>query len=284
MRSTLLFALSVVSLLSACTRKEDKVVLPDLPAIVYKDMPYGADSLQKMDVYLPAGRSADHTPVVLLIHGGGWKQGDKSGFNSAHLDSILNLNGYAFISMNYRLAVSNATRFPTQLDDVDAAISFIEGKTQEWQIKGNEMATMGSSAGAHLSLLEAFDGGMRRDVKTVMSMAGFSDLTDTSVVANPNIVGDVNNLLGAEFINNQLLWTQASPIFYMANAVPVLIFQGDADVVAYPIQALRLKDSLDKRQIPCKYVVWNGYGHGTFPDWNQTEGTMVDWLKVYLPR
>ncbi len=285
MRIFTLFALCMVFLLSSCTNnKEDKVVLPGLPAVVYTDVPYGTDTLQKLDIYLPAGRSMEHTPVVLMLHGGGWYRADKSDYNTFGFDSSFLPNGYAFVNMNYRLVANDSTRFPVQLNDIDAALDAITAKAAEWKINSNAIATMGSSSGAHLALLEAFDGRMRTHVKTVISMSGFTDFTDTSVVDNTNIYGRVKDLMGVDYVDDKPLWAKASPIYYLDNAVPVLIFHGSADVVAYPIQTQRLRDSLDKRHIPCKYVVWQGYGHGLYPDWPQSKETMVEWLKEHLPR
>ncbi len=48
---------------------------------------YGTDPAQRMDIYLPAGRSATSTKVIVLIHGGGWTTGDKS-MSTKYADTI----------------------------------------------------------------------------------------------------------------------------------------------------------------------------------------------------
>ncbi|MBK7289651.1 MAG: hypothetical protein IPI78_05040 [Chitinophagaceae bacterium] len=49
---------------------------------------YGTDAQQKMDIYLPANRTATNTKVLILIHGGGWTSGDKTDFSSALIDTL----------------------------------------------------------------------------------------------------------------------------------------------------------------------------------------------------
>jgi acetyl esterase/lipase len=95
-------------------------------AVSITNVAYGADALQKMDVYLPQGRSADSTKVLLLIHGGGWVEGDKSDF-AAFVDTIKKrLPGYAIFNINYRLSAFPANVFPTQELDIKAAVNFID--------------------------------------------------------------------------------------------------------------------------------------------------------------
>ena len=68
---------SFVVLLSSYT-KDEKAENLSLQAETKMDLAYGNDALQKMDVYLPAGRSADSTRVIVMIHGGAWAEGDKT--------------------------------------------------------------------------------------------------------------------------------------------------------------------------------------------------------------
>ena len=65
---------------SSCNKGVD-VVKESVPALNIKDVAYGSDAAQKMDIYLPAGRIATTTKVLVFIHGGSWSSGDKSDFN-----------------------------------------------------------------------------------------------------------------------------------------------------------------------------------------------------------
>jgi acetyl esterase/lipase len=77
-----------------------------------------ANANQKMDVYLPEGRSTSATKVLIAIHGGGWTIGDKSEMNG-HIDSMRKrLPGYAIFNLNYRLSQGGNYLFPTPNNDI----------------------------------------------------------------------------------------------------------------------------------------------------------------------
>ena len=92
------------------------------------NLAYGTDPLQKIEIYLPAGRSIAVTKLMIVIHGGSWSGGDKMDMN-AYIDSMKKrLPGYAFINLNYRLATPAGNTFPTQETDVKSALDFIYSK------------------------------------------------------------------------------------------------------------------------------------------------------------
>src|SRR5947209_1554027 len=94
-----------MSILLNCrqTVHADAVGRKDLPAQTLHDVSYGNDSAQRMDIYLPAGRSADSNKILVLIHGGGWNSGSKADFIS-YIDSFRKrMPDYAIFSLTYRL-------------------------------------------------------------------------------------------------------------------------------------------------------------------------------------
>src|SRR5690348_1751958 len=118
----LLFLFSVVSLI-AC--KKNDTAEPSLAAQNQANVAYGTDAAQKMDLYLPAGRSTDSTKLIILVHGGAWISGDKSDF-ALFLPIIQQrFPGYAVANINYRLATTAANHFPTQENDMKAAVDFL---------------------------------------------------------------------------------------------------------------------------------------------------------------
>jgi acetyl esterase/lipase len=78
MRHTIISLLFFVFLFSSCKKEDQKA--EDVP-VAMLDVSYGANAQQKMDVYLPAGRSITATKVIIMIHGGAWNSGDKTDFN-----------------------------------------------------------------------------------------------------------------------------------------------------------------------------------------------------------
>jgi acetyl esterase/lipase len=67
-------------------------------SVTMMNVSYGTNAQQKMDVYLPAGRSTTATKVIIMVHGGGWNAGDKSDFNQ-YVDS---LNSISIIVLQMR--------------------------------------------------------------------------------------------------------------------------------------------------------------------------------------
>ena len=145
--------LIVFSLLLGSCKKEKLPAV--IPAQTIKNISYGSDALQKMDVYLPAGRSVLSTKVIILIHGGAWSSGDKTDFD-AYVDTLKRrIPDYAIFNINYRLATGTSNFFPSQENDVKAAVEFIVNKSAEYYVS-QKIVLLGASAGGHLALLQGY--------------------------------------------------------------------------------------------------------------------------------
>ena len=102
---------------ASCKKKEDANA-----AKTFLNVKYGTDAKQAMDVYLPAGRSTTATPVLILIHGGGWTEGSRNDLN-VFVDTLKRrLPNYAIFNISYRLAANGQNLFPAQENDVKAAV------------------------------------------------------------------------------------------------------------------------------------------------------------------
>ena len=109
---------------------------------------YADDSnAQKMDVFIPEGNGL--FPAIILIHGGGFKYGDKK--SEYYLAKKLVSEGYVAVTVNYRL--SGEAVFPAAIHDVKAAIRFIKANAKEYSVNPNKIGTWGSSAGGNLSAM-----------------------------------------------------------------------------------------------------------------------------------
>ena len=123
----------------------------------YPDLAYAHDfRSQKLDIYLPGAGSAPY-PVILAIHGGAFRRGDKA---HSQLTTMLSglARGYAVASMNYRL--SGEATFPAQINDVKAAIRWLRANAATYQLDGDRIAVWGASAGGHLAALAGTSGGV----------------------------------------------------------------------------------------------------------------------------
>lgn len=114
------------------------------------DLAYDHDSdSQKLDLYRPSLGSGPF-PVVLYIHGGGFKFGTRTMASAALVKSFLNA-GYAVASVDYRL--SGEAKFPAAVQDVFSAMAFVKTNAAQYLLDPNSVAVYGESAGANLAAL-----------------------------------------------------------------------------------------------------------------------------------
>ncbi len=116
-----------------------------------EEMSYGSDPLQKLDYWKP---TTPGVPIVVYVHGGGWKRGDKrmaAGEKGPHFVQ----QGYAFASLNYQLVPSCTVE--EQAQDVANAIAYLIRNAAKLGFDGKRVALIGHSAGAHLVALVGTD-------------------------------------------------------------------------------------------------------------------------------
>lgn len=114
---------------------------------------YGSDSLQALDLWVPRG--ATKAPLVLFVHGGGWKSGSKNNATGRALPAHLLEQGYAFASIDYRLVPRNTVE--EQASDVAAALAHVLKRADSLGIDRSRVVITGHSAGAHLVALVGTD-------------------------------------------------------------------------------------------------------------------------------
>lgn len=250
--------------LTGCTKTGENASgdLPASSAAKIYNVKYGTETRQTMDVYLPANRDAN-TPLVMLIHGGGWTAGNKSDFNGvqqALLDS-----GIASVSINYRY-VSTTVHYQQLMEDVRKALQHCVDKAGAWSIRNTKIIMAGASAGAHMSLLYGYGFDTENRVSGIISLAGPTDFTILEFHAYAALIGlgtNIYNMVGATYTLGQPLdekFSKASPVFYDKN-VPTLIVHGDADLVVPYSQAIILRDKLQVKGYTYKMETIAGGGH-----------------------
>ncbi|MCY3007439.1 MAG: alpha/beta hydrolase fold domain-containing protein [Planctomycetota bacterium] len=128
---------------------------PERPEPTVADYVYGSESSrQRLDFW--KAESDRPTPVVLLIHGGGWKNGDKTGYGNNPIKRYLQ-EGISVAAINYRFiqqAMEQRVEPPVKAPLMDAAraLQTLRSKAKEWNIDTNRIGATGSSAGACTSL------------------------------------------------------------------------------------------------------------------------------------
>lgn len=226
------------------------------------NVPYGTDTLQRMDIYLPANRSAATTKALILVHGGGWTSGSKAEFDS-YIDSFkTRLPGYAIFNINYRL-VNGGNLFPAQENDVKAAIDFIVSNANKYNVSPEHFSLLGFSAGAHLALLQAYKYGTPK-IKAVVDYFGPTDLVAMYQKPwHPLVPLALQMITGKSLETDKTVFEQSSPAhFVSAQTPPTLILHGGKDVVVNVSQSKLLDEKLKAAGVKHELHVYPNEGHG----------------------
>jgi acetyl esterase/lipase len=184
------------------------------------DIAYGEASAQKMDVYLPA--HAEHAPVIFMVHGGGWRRGDKAAENVVK-NKVTRwvAQGYVFISVNYRMLPEADPVM--QADDVARALAVAQSRAATWGGDPDKFILMGHSAGAHLvALLSAAPS--RAQAQGARPWLGTVALDSAAVDVAQIMRRRHMRLYDEAFGKDEAFWKSASPIQQLsAEAKPMLL-------------------------------------------------------------
>ena len=253
-----------MSLLTNCKQSSGVGTVDEkhLPAKVLKEVSYGKDTAQRMDIYLPEGRTTDSTKAIILIHGGGWNSGSKTDFAS-YIDSFKRrMPEYAIFNLNYRL-FNGDNLFPTQENDIKSAIDFITDNADEYHFNKDKLVILGASAGAHLAMLQAYKY-KEPGIKAVIDFFGPSDLTAMYQRPwHPFVNYALKMITGTTPEENKELYFQSSPVnFISSTSAPTLIFHGSNDQIVDVSQSKALKTKLENAGVPHDLVIYRGQRHG----------------------
>lgn len=241
-----------------------------------------------LDVYAPKG-DATPNPLVLIIHGGYWKTGDKSihvqqGIEFAEL-------GYTAASVNYRLSADY--KFPSNVEDIYDAILFLTENAGRFNIDPLRIATYGGSAGGHLSAFvglaantsgRAYNEGINADaIKGVITLYGMHDLTLNIQREHPFTV----QYIGVPFTADASAYRDASPVYHVdSDDPPVLIVHGAIDGSVSVLNSDALSSSLENSGVPYTYDRVEGWPHGMdffSPIGERTLWHIYHFLKANMP-
>jgi acetyl esterase/lipase len=239
--------------------------------LAYYDGPDASKTRHKLDLYLP--KDAKDFPVVLFVHGGAWKHGDKSFFGVySALGRMLARNGIGAVLINYRL--SPEVMHPEHVKDVARAFAWTHKHIDEYGGGPDQIFVCGHSAGGHLVALLATDETYLKaeclslkDVKGVMSISGVYSIPDTADLSAALGLGKVkieaegrfspDRFLASVFGKDPETRTQAFPLAHVKKDLPpFLILWADHDIPTLDknaegfVKALKAKDvSVESREI-----------------------------------
>ncbi len=240
-----------------------------------KNIPYTeiGNSSQMLNLYLPASAKKP-APLIIWIHGGGWKNGSKE--NCLPLRLGFTERGYAVASINYRLTGEAA--FPAQIQDCKAAVRWLRAHAGEYNLNPDRFGAWGSSAGGHLAALlgtsgdlTTFDTGgnlkVSSRVQAVCDYYGPSDFLAED--AGPDIKLQSREdspeaaLLGGTPDKKPEVAKAASPVTHAtSDDPPFLIVHGDQDRTVWLDQSRRMDSALRAAGVETELIILPGSGHG----------------------
>ena len=251
-----LFAVSTAALAAACSRLGlfNGLTPKDSGGRqVARDIAYGADPRQRLDVYAPASPSPGPAPVVVFFYGGAWNSGDKALYS--WVGRALAAQGFVTVLPNYRLVPQ--VRFPAFLDDAAASVAKAQQIAARYGGDPHRVALMGHSAGAYLAVMLGLDaaylkaaGANLSDVRAVVGLAGPYDFYPFDVPASVEAFGQAADP------------QQTQPIhFARGDAPPMLLAHGDKDTTVRLHNATALYDAIRARGGAVELKVYPGREH-----------------------
>jgi len=241
---------------------------------VQRDIAYdNADPAQKLDVYL--ADSDKPTPVMVFIHGGGWRAGSK-----AHVPHWLiggvKAGRLSVVSVEYRF--TNVAPHPAQVSDCMRAIQFVRHNAEKWNIDPKRIGVTGGSAGGHLSLWVGVhddiadaraEDPVRRQSSRVACVVDFAGPADWSLLSQlEHNHPAYRQLLGYEPGTpadkmDAAAMKDVSPISFVSeDDPPVLLVHGDKDDIVPPEHAIRMHKRLKAAGVTTELVLVEGANHG----------------------
>jgi acetyl esterase len=256
-----------------------------------KTVPYALSGgeVLKADVWEPPGDAkgyprsrpdvaAQGRPAVIVMHGGGWRSGERSDFPS--WDAWLADEGYVVFDIDYRLSPP-----PTWQDapsDVACAVGWVKENAPRYGVDPERVALMGRSAGGHLALLTAYEEGraaatpgcVARDVRDtgVAAVVAFYPPTDLARLSFMGYLGGMDRFLGGSPGTVPGRYRHLSPVSHVDPAdPPTFLAYGGADRIVPPRQSQLLGERLLEAGVPHRLVelpwanhtfdfLWGGWG------------------------
>ena len=235
---------------------ERRLTVAEPPApddiVVIHDIPYreGNSRQWKLDLAMRKGARDVPSPAIVVIHGGGWIEGDKSSFASREHGVPGNIVdfaalGFVAVTINYRLSAE--APFPAALEDCKCAVRWLRTHAKDYRVDPDKIGAFGNSAGGHLAMLlgmTAEDAHAKGDspyqdqssrVQAVVSDSGPIDLVEQY---RSGVLREVCSRFmgGPPEGARTAAYRQASPVHQIARETPPLLLIYGVDDAQVPVE------------------------------------------------
>ncbi len=233
-----------------------------------------------LDILQPSVPSLADRPGVIVIHGGGWVQGDKEGILEEFCLPFVR-RGMVVANVEYRLA--KAAPAPAAVNDVLKAAQWFEDHAAQYHVDRKRIIATGGSAGGQLALMTAMapaDLGPSIKIAAVVDFFGVADVADQleGPHQRPYAVAWIPEQPGRMELARRL-----SPITYVRKGLPpILALHGDADQVVPYEQSVALVKALKNAGDDAELITVPGGRHGLTPaEMDQLWPRIFQWLKKH---
>jgi len=295
MRNTLFAIATLLAIVSSsATAQSSKKAALDVPdSVVFEKgitytKPDGQDV--QLDLAMPK-ESARLRPAVICIHGGGFRAGNREGYDP--LIVKLAARGYVAVTVSYRLAPKHP--FPAAIHDVKAAVRWVRANAEKYRIDPERIGVTGGSAGGHLAQFlgvtgdePRFEGnggnpGVSSKVTAVVNVYGPSDFT-RSYGKSVDAAEVLPLFLGGNLETARFEHVLASPLTWVSRGdASTLIIHGTEDKYVAHEQAVWMLDALKAHGVEAELFTLPGAGHGfKGEDAAKAESALISYFDNHL--
>lgn len=237
----------------------------------------------RYDIFTPPG-APRNAPGVLLVHGGGWSQGEPAQLRGYGI--FLGRLGYVCVSAAYRL--SGEAKWPAQIHDVKAALRWMRANAGSLGVDPTRIAVHGNSAGAHLALMLAatpnvpeFEGtGAHQGVDT--SVRACIAIYPPVELAMRSLSDAIGQLMGPAAAPAD--YQAASPVTYAhSDFPPTMLIHGTKDELVPWRASLQMYEALDRAGAQAELHLYSGLPHA-FDANSAYSRTISDLIHLFLQR
>jgi acetyl esterase/lipase len=232
------------------------------------------DRKEKADLYLPMNLTpGQKAPALILIHGGGFNDGDKRRYREINFGTNAAKRGYLAMSINYKLRKTKGqVTWPQCIYDVKEAVRWLKVNAEKYHIDPERIGALGGSAGGNLAFMlattgpeDGFEGeGSRTNISSKIACGvDFYGAVDLMSYKSDRARPDTNKPEMAMFNKTKAeapdLYRRGSPTSYIrTNVVPLLMVHGTGDSTVLPNQSQLLRSKLIEAGLPCpEYTIIN---------------------------
>ncbi len=279
-----------------------KVNWTDEVGKIYSDISYGELESNKFDLYVPSDNSKESYGLIVYLHAGGFRTGDKK--DDADTLKYYVSKGYVTAGINYTLNTDDNPQYniKTMSEEIKKAIPIVVNKAKEFGYNIDEMTIAGGSAGGCLALIYAYRDAKEAPVPVRMVFEGVGpssfypeDWKSYGLDKDSKAAADIFSYMTGKKITEDMFGTKeydelikdvSALLWVDENTVPTVMAYGKHDIFQPYEGSVRLDEALTAAGVDHKYFVLEHSGHGLQNDTKEYMkylDTVEEYLNKYMP-